>query len=856
MLKIFSPKKIVIVLLCSLLVLLFKESSTNTGGAPGGYTNAPNEANCTSCHGGTLQTSGTNYNNISLSNNLTGGGYIPDSTYTFTLNYTHSGKSKFGYQLTCLDKSNQMAGSFSLLSGNNKSSITSTNISGATRSYMRQTSAGSSGSGGASWSFQWKAPASIKDTLTFYVVVNATNSSSSNTGDIIIAKEFFIIPSSLLPEANASINNSNVCQANSIQLQGSGTNSPVSYAWKLPNGTPSISNAQNPNVVYNFPGKYNAILTVTNAKGKSKPDTVTINVLKSPGPFIPNGNSRKICQGDSILLKLNPVETGVSYTWNTGQKGDSLWVSQNGPYYVTGLGKNGCSRNSNTIQVSFFDKPTSNLRTEIQLSNDSICQNTLVRLVSDSLNNDSFYFYASGSLVQRTTDAFHDILVNQTTTYGVQVRDQNLCLSDTAYYTLFAQEKRPAPRISCSNSTVDSIIYTWTNPSIHNGYQISINQGKSWSTSTSGLNGTRHEIGGLQPDDSITLWVRGIDNGPCLFSLIGTKTCYTKSCSPLQVNVNADTSICDSNLWQIEINGLSNQKYSLTIDNGDAFTDTLFSFNPKVSRDYIIEIIDSNHLTCPSKKIALPLQIDQKPTATLSPIKSKAFCEGETIQFEANNLMDNWTFVLNTIPVQSGNSNKYTNNTLSDGDSLYVIVNKGKCRDTSSIVSVNIESTIDASFDFVREQSIYTFTPSNLLHNSYSWNFGDGSAISNDVSPRHDFITSEGKETFVRLAVVTSNDCLADSGQLIRLPLFSHVDELKKDGIDVFPNPTQNLLVINQEIDTDLVAELRSIDGILVQRVLIKDANHTIDLSHLKTGIYTLTLISRDKQWNTRIFRN
>ena len=51
----------------------------------------------------------------------------------------------------------------------------------------------------------------------------------------------------------------------------------------------------------------------------------------------------------------------------------------------------------------------------------------------------------------------------------------------------------------------------------------------------------------------------------------------------------------------------------------------------------------------------------------------------------------------------------------------------------------------------------------------------------------------------------------------------------------------KNLLVINQEIDTDLVAELRSIDGILVQRVFIKDANHTIDLSHLKTGIYTLT---------------
>ena len=141
-----TPKRMTTIAICSCLLLFYTQSSTNTGGAPGGYSNAPNESNCTSCHGGTLQTNGTNYTNVKLTNTFSGGGYIPDSTYTLTLDYTHSGKSKFGYQLTCLDGTNNMAGSFSLQPNNNKSSITSSTIGGSLRSYMRQTRNGTTGS--------------------------------------------------------------------------------------------------------------------------------------------------------------------------------------------------------------------------------------------------------------------------------------------------------------------------------------------------------------------------------------------------------------------------------------------------------------------------------------------------------------------------------------------------------------------------------------------------------------------------------------------------------------------------------------------------------------------------------------
>jgi hypothetical protein len=56
--------KSIVLLFLIALVFIHQKSVTYTGGAPGGYSNAPNESNCTSCHNGTLQTSGTNFNNI------------------------------------------------------------------------------------------------------------------------------------------------------------------------------------------------------------------------------------------------------------------------------------------------------------------------------------------------------------------------------------------------------------------------------------------------------------------------------------------------------------------------------------------------------------------------------------------------------------------------------------------------------------------------------------------------------------------------------------------------------------------------------------------------------------------------
>ena len=847
--------KVFVLTLIFSFLFIHQKSITYTGGAPGGYTNAPSESNCTSCHGGSLQTSGTNFNNIILTNNFTGGGYIPDSTYTLTLKYTHSGKNKFGYQLTCLDNSNKMAGSFSTISGNNKSFINSSTISGSVRNYMGQTSAGTSGSGSAAWSFNWKAPSTNKGTLTIYAVVNATNSSSTTGGDIIIAKQFNLVPSSLLPKATAATSNSTPCQNSSFQLSGSGTNNPTSYSWSIPGGNPSISNQKNPSVVFNFPGKNRAILTVTNTKGKSKPDTLDINVLEAPSPFISGSANQLICDGDSILLKPSTIERGVTYTWNNGKKSDSLWVSSPGDYFVSGLSSNGCGKKSNTVNIKFYDKPITSLSSSVRTSNDSTCENTTITLFSDSTNYDSFYFYNSGQLLKSSSNYNYDVFVKTSTKFGLQVKDQRGCLSDTSKYEVFTKDKLPTAQISCITSTPDSITFSWSDDFIHYGYQVSIDEGKNWSYPSSGNNGKIHEIGRLNPEDSVTLWVRGIDPSPCYYSDIAIKKCFSKACSPLDYTVKADSSICFGNVWSIEINGLKNQNYSISLDGGSSFTDTLFSFNPSISREYVVQIIDSSYLTCPANEIKIPLVVNQIRKAKLEPIKKQSFCDGETITFIASDSMDQWDFILNGVMVQSGNSSSYTNNLMSDGDSIYVIFEKGQCSDTSQKLRVNVEQDIDASFDYSRNQTEYSFTPTIGTFETYSWNFGDGSPLTNTISPTHNYETSEGKDVNVNLAVTTSNQCIEDSTLLISLPVFSNIKEFNNLGIHIYPNPVDQTIFVEHKLGRDLKLVIRTMKGKLIQENSIDKSLNEIELDKLESGIYILEIHDQNNQWSSTIIK-
>lgn len=70
------------------------ETHKNSNGAPTGQTGAPGEANCTSCHSGTVQ-SGATENSLIVAQGITPvSAYVPGVTYNIALQMTSSPAKK------------------------------------------------------------------------------------------------------------------------------------------------------------------------------------------------------------------------------------------------------------------------------------------------------------------------------------------------------------------------------------------------------------------------------------------------------------------------------------------------------------------------------------------------------------------------------------------------------------------------------------------------------------------------------------------------------------------------------------------------------------------------------------------
>lgn len=61
-----------------------------------------------------------------------------------------------------------------------------------------------------------------------------------------------------------SVDRKTICIGNSVNFTDQSYNSPTTWKWSFPGGTPSSSTVQNPSVTYNSPGIYSATLTVSN----------------------------------------------------------------------------------------------------------------------------------------------------------------------------------------------------------------------------------------------------------------------------------------------------------------------------------------------------------------------------------------------------------------------------------------------------------------------------------------------------------------------------------------------------------------------------------------------------------------
>jgi len=182
-----------------ILVFIASDIAGKLSNLAAGYANAPGNSNCTNCHSSSLYTSGTVYNNITITQATPYGLGTSTSPYTFNLNVNCPGHTRIGFQLIVLPVgATSTTASLGTLGIPSVSTGLIQIVTSGTRSYIEHTSTGTSTTTGAkSWTFTWvPATSGFTGNVVFYVAMASTNSNNNESGDTIYAKAitFNVLP--------------------------------------------------------------------------------------------------------------------------------------------------------------------------------------------------------------------------------------------------------------------------------------------------------------------------------------------------------------------------------------------------------------------------------------------------------------------------------------------------------------------------------------------------------------------------------------------------------------------------------------------------------------------------------------
>lgn len=823
--------------------------------APAGYTGAPSDRSCTSCHSGTVIKSGTPYNSVRLSMGQAKLEYVPGTKYTMTLSYADNNQNKYGFQAVALRSSNSTNAGDITITNNTTTAKRTKTVSGSVRQYVSHAKGGVIGNKGKiSWSFEWKAPAKSVGNIKFYVTVMSADRNGQSSGDKTIERVFELKANNGLPVASIKASPTSACQGDVVQFTGSGTNKPTKYSWVFPDGTPNKSTAKSVKVVFNSPGTKTVKLVATNAKGKSPEKRMNYVVKNVPSNLVDSSGSLTFCDGGSVTLT---AKGGSAWEWSNGEKTASITVKNTANLKVKTFASNGCFSESSDFSIVKHPllKPTLK-----NLNNQNICQDDSVRLLSDA-NLDSFELFNNGTkLTGHTNPRLAFISLPGNHYYTVFGTDQYGCQSDSSLpVRAKVDERMKAPTISCDSATADNLIIGWDAINGAKAYELSTDDGKSWFSPSFTDGSNRHEIAGLTFSTEVDFQIRAHDPGPCEFSEVGKATCKTKSCFKVRYQLAVNDTLCDGDSLKIQISNLNLSKFSLAFDNG-LYDDKLsYATVPIKSKELKISFVDSFSLSCKPEDTLLDILVSDLPIPIVEHKWPKVandenrICETNAAfslqgaTSDHNGPYRNWNWSGAGVIDNRDNTYDFDPSITSGKQVLtYSVENahgcKGRVSEKVSIDKSVIES--DFTYNYPGTDGNVSFEAIEKNATDRIWDFGDGTSdIGKTVVHGYDL---RGVYT-VKLTSSNGNSaCLAITTKEVDV-IVGSVDEPEM-SFDLFPNPATYKLELRLHTSAAYPAQIRVLD-IMGKVVLEKRdvaAQTTLNVEALKPGTYLIQVSTAD----------
>lgn len=862
MIKTTTIYRIIIITAICLLSLTVYTYSSNPPAANAGD---PGNGNCTSCHGGSAITSGTAWNSIALTG-LPTNGYIPGTVYTLTLNGSSAATSKNGFQLTSLNSSNAMAGT--IAAGTGTSLQTSSG-----RSYLSQ-----DGSNSSSWTFDWTAPISGTGTVTFYAAFNGSNANSSTSGDLIYLKTFSISQATNLPSAVITPSSTTICLGDTLYLAGSGINNPTSFSWQFLNNNPSTASGQNVYIVYTTTGTKTIRLTTSNVGGSSPVTSLNVIVNAKPTATITAPNGLTICGNDSITLQAN-TGTGLQYLWTPGNfTTSSIRVADSLNYRVRVTNSTGCFANSSFVKPIKANLPQSVLFA----SKDTICKNdsvvfdlsgsgfTAQYFVNDTLSNQGV-----GYVFKRNMGGVYKITPKIT---------QNGCTNTLPNKYISIQEQATAPIVSCGNSTTSSMQFTWLQVLGFSNYEVSTNNGNSWSDAN-GANQLSHTVTSLLPNLSVTILVRSKAIGPCGAGITGTKTCVNNGCNPINITFSYNKNICINSLntsmpSTIELTSISNSNYIIQYEFESTIStysrNKLYTFNAKNGNNLVrIKVKDSTDNVCPIVDSTFVIKGNISPIKpNLVPDKSvTTYCQGEAIAARtakgANSHLFQYYQIIPTRKLLYAGSSEVINFTnmftVNATNSIKAIVTDTitNCSDSSNEVTITIypNPTANFSFEYFKTDSNnvnknkVVFTNLSSDTTGSLWLFGDANNSTSLLNNTSFTYNKSGNYT-AKLIAKNKNNCTDTSSKQIVITNTAVETLMANSMVKVYPNPAKDFITVEiAESYNDGMITLVDLTGKQVYKALF-NKQQIVPIYDLNNGMYLVKIEVKNQIYYTKFLKN
>ncbi|MBI1183674.1 T9SS type A sorting domain-containing protein [bacterium] len=855
-----KPKRIVfsattIVLLC----LIAFSSVSYLSNPPLGYTGAPSETNCTSCHTGTAITSGTEYNNLKLTTNMANDEYKPDSTYKITISYTESGRSRFGFMATTLKTSdNTRVGSYTVTSSSTTAKGTKS-VASNTREYIYHKSGGTSGSGKISWTFDWTAPNSDQGDIKFYVVLNSTNNNNSESGDKIIVKNFKFSANSNLPVAKITMKSTTVCTDDTVYLDGTASRNSKTYKWTVNGATLNNRKDSVVKAVWSSPGTYTVALTTSDGSTSSKEEKISVKVLSSPINTVSITPRDTVCSGETIDVE---ALGGTKWTWSNGAHSQNISVDKTGTYWVKVQAGNGCVSKSKDLQLTVLDPPP----LTIQLHGDAtICSSDSVHIEA-SKGLVQYELYDKNMLVTSASKRLiaakllpgtYQITAEGKDAYGCKALTSNMI-------NLTVEAQQQAPQAMCDNAGVDSVSISWIPEQKPSDYEVSIDSGKTW-TQPNGSDGFSHVVNKLTYGTMVDFWVRAKAAAPCFYTATSKNQCKTKNCFEVPLTIN-EAAVCSNDSFaEVQLSGLSHMRYSVSFNKGPFTSDTSYQFNPSTfkSGDYAlrINIIDSSALSCPAfDTIGNWIKVRPAPELTsltnwLTKNGKNRICASDTKELLANTADNNGTF---TSWEWKGPGVKNNNGSFEFVASLaqpgvhtliYTASNSSGCA-AQKVVKVAVDSIIKLSFTKAIDQRVVHLNAQIEGCNNWLWQFGNGDS-SHQRNPSY-YYNKDGTYHITLKSEDEANVC----EQVIAKDSVSVVGgsvEALQNQVQVYPVPFSTELFITSDQAAGAVSvSISNASGVPVYNNAAYHFGNAVSLAALPKGVYLLS-ISHNNRVERRI---